>query len=132
MATSKTYNANTFERGNKVLLADEVQAGMIIALSNNKYFYVDDIDKFFINDEIGKLYDEEAKDKDIKPEHTTITFYDEDDNEITDVPGTAKCICFKRVNGKHTSITKEDKRKSREAFKALVRANREYENRSKQ
>lgn len=110
MARQK-YKKGMFEKGKETLIADEVEIGMIIALSKNKYFYIDDIEKFFINDKVGKLYGDNDP---VKPEHTKITFYDEDDNSIIEIPGTECCISFKRVDGKHSSITKEDEEKSRQ------------------
>lgn len=93
------YKKGLFEHGNNVFIANEVVPGMIIALKNNKYFYVDDVDSEFINDEVAELYTDD--DTDILPEHTTITFYDEDENEIRGVLGTELCICFVRGDGKH-------------------------------
>ena len=87
--------------GSSVLMADEVKVGNIIALSNNKYFYVLDIDKEFINDEVSKMYGDCDE---VKPEHTKITFYGEDNKEITDVPGEALCICFRRIRGNYNGL----------------------------
>lgn len=95
----KQYKAGLFESGLKTIIADKVENGMIIALSNNKYFYVDDMDKEFINDEVADLYADDVKESDIKHEHTTITFYDEDGNSIYGVLGTEKCIAFTRIDG---------------------------------
>lgn len=92
------YTKTLFEKGNKVFKANEVEIGNIIALKNNKFFYVDDFDKFFINDKVAKLY---ADDEEPSTEHTKITFYDENENTIENVPGEALCICFKRADGNY-------------------------------
>jgi len=92
------FNKKLFEEGYHVIIADEVKDGMIIALSECRYFYVDDIDKFFINDEVSKIYGDNDT---VKPEHSKITFYNEIDEEITDIPGTAHVIAYGRIKGNH-------------------------------
>lgn len=93
------YNKTLFLKEKGLFKADEVQIGFIIALANGEFFHVDDIDKFFINDKVSKLYKDD--DFNVLPEHTKITFYDEIGNVISDVPGEALCICYGRENGKH-------------------------------
>ena len=95
------FNKNLFEEGNNVLIADEVKQGMIICLSANRYFYVDDIDKEFIDEEASKLYGDFD---DVKPEHSKITFIDEDLEKITDIPGTAFVIAYGRIDGKYSPL----------------------------
>jgi len=95
---STKYSKNLFEKGFSVFLADEVKLDTIICLSKNKYFYVRNFDKEFINDEVAKLYNDNDK---VLPEHTVITFYDEDDNEIYGIPGNAEVIVYDRLDGKH-------------------------------
>lgn len=103
------YNKNLFEQGNNVIIADEVEEGMIICLSKCRYFYVNDIDKEFINDDVSDLYckncDSDNGDS-CPPEHTVITFIDELLNEITNIPGTATVIAYKGIKGKHSGIRK--------------------------
>lgn len=75
----------------KTILANDVQVGMKIKLThsseqrykyfNARYFYVDDIDKEFISEEVSDLYDDDVLEEDIKPEHTKLTFYNEPDND---------------------------------------------------
>jgi len=92
------FREGLFVHGHNVLIADEVDYGMILCLSKNRYFYVAMLEKEFINDEVAKLYQD---DEVVPPQHTSITFYDEDDNEITNVPGTALVIAFTRIDGTH-------------------------------
>ncbi len=96
------YNKKTFCDGNNVLLANEIQQGMILALANKKYFYVDDIDSFFISDEVADLYPDDS-DNEILPEHSKYTFTNENFEEITDIPFDAKIIAFKRIEGTHNN-----------------------------
>lgn len=98
MFKNRIFKKGLFEKGNNCLIADEVECGMIIALKNNKYFYVDDSDKEFLTDEIGDLY---GDDDEVKPEHTIITFYNEEEDSISEVLGTEQVICFKRIDGIH-------------------------------
>lgn len=94
------FNKRLFEKGCKVLIANEVEEDMIIALSNNRYFYVCSIDKHFINNKVANLYHED--DEDIKPEHTMLDFFNENDSEILSIPGTAEVIAYKRIMGNHS------------------------------
>jgi hypothetical protein len=103
------YNKNLFEKGNSAMMASEIRPGMILALKN-QYFYVDDIDQFYIDKDLGEKSENEDEDyiddcyfvKD--PKNCHITFYDEDDREITNVPGTAFIIAYCRIKGKHNPI----------------------------
>lgn len=101
------FRKNTFEEGKNVLIAKEVKEGDILALKSNKYFYVDDIDSFFINNEVAMLYPDDVEDDDIQPHHSTVTFYNEDEDEICNVPGDALIIVFRRVEGSHNRNTDE-------------------------
>ena len=92
------FNKNLFCKGYNVIIANEVKVGMIICLSKNRYFYVDDFDEEYINEEVSKLYDDCDE---VAPEHIKITFYNEDDEEITDIPGTAHVIAYDRIDGNH-------------------------------
>ncbi|MBP6566087.1 MAG: hypothetical protein KA270_02905 [Saprospiraceae bacterium] len=92
------YNNNLFEKQETGLsfVADEIEEYDIILLSKNRFFYVFDLDKEFINDEISELY--EGNDNDILPEHTKIILFDESDKTITDIPGDAPVIIYRRIN----------------------------------
>jgi hypothetical protein len=96
----KKFKESLFEKGNNICLADEVECGDIICLSNNTYFYVFDLDKFFKEDALANIY---ADDDKVAPEHTVITFYNESDDEIYGIPGDAKVIVYKRVNGNYSN-----------------------------
>lgn len=96
------YREKLFLKGNNVLIADEVKEGMIICLSNGGYFYVDDIVKEFISDEVAELYDDDAEN--IAPEHTVIMFIGDGFEEISEIPATAHVIAFSRIEGKHKKV----------------------------
>lgn len=100
----KKFKKSTFEQGHNTILAINVEPGMILALTKNKYFYVDDLEPEFASNEIAKLYEDISDEACIElsinhPEHTVLTFYDEDENEITNIPGDAKVIAFQRIDG---------------------------------
>lgn len=101
---SYQYYEGLFESGYDVLIADGVRVDMFIALTKCRYFYVEDIDKEFISDEVGDLYPYDALDSEILPEHTKLTFYDEAGNAIVEIPGNAPVIAWKRVKGSHLPV----------------------------
>lgn len=90
------YRKELFESGFNTIIASEVQIGMIICLSRNRYFYVDDIGLFFKNGKVAKLYGDSDE---VALEHYTITFYSEDFDSISNIPPTTYVIAFKRIDG---------------------------------
>jgi len=96
------WNKNLFTEGNNTILANDVECGMIISLTKNRYFYVDDMECFFINDDVSNIYND--GDEEIKPEHVILTFYNENEKEIYSIPGDAKVIAFERITGNCDSI----------------------------
>ena len=97
------YNKNLFEQAFNVLIADELETGMIICLSKNRYFYIEDLEKEFINDDVADLYPE--YNKNVLPEHTKITLYDERENFISHIPGNIYVNAFKKIVGTHNLTT---------------------------
>ncbi|MFZ1704395.1 MAG: hypothetical protein WAT79_08605 [Saprospiraceae bacterium] len=92
------YNNNLFEKQETGLsfVANEIEEYDIILLSKGRFFYVFDLDKEFINDEVSELYD--GNDNDILPEHTKIMLFDESYKTITDIPGDTPVIIYRRIN----------------------------------
>jgi len=99
---SRKFRKGMFLESGHAILADEVECDMVIELNNNKFFYVYDISKEFISDEVGELYGENDP---VKPEHLLITFADEYDNMICDVPGNQPILAYMMIQGsKHALI----------------------------
>lgn len=98
----KNYKKGMFEEGKNVFFASQIETDTIIALKNNKYFYVYDVVKEFINEETADLYSDDVKENEIKPEHSLISIYDENGNRIFNIPGETPCILFKRIDGNIT------------------------------
>ena len=97
--TNINYNKKTFLEGNNnTIIADNVEVGMILLMNDGSYFYVDDIDKFFLNKKVALLYDDYDN---VNPKHTIINFYaDSYQKTISDIPGTAKLIAYQNVTTK--------------------------------
>ena len=90
------FKKKLFEKGDNIILAKDVQDGMIISLSNFKLFYVDAID------EVAELYSGEHADE----ETLTLTFYNEKHmfkpskkTFIHSIPYDAYVIAYKQVDG---------------------------------
>jgi hypothetical protein len=87
------YNVKNFTKHEFVCLklkSREVKEGDKILMSNGKLFDVDYIEKEYISDEVGDLYDYTVKEEDIKIEHTKYQFIDEDN-------GGKNGKCFKEI-----------------------------------
>jgi hypothetical protein len=98
----RKFRKGMFLASDHAILADEIEVGMIIELYNNKFFYVYDIDKEFISDEVAELYGENDP---VNPEHSLITFADEYDNMICDVPGDQPILAYMMIKGsKHRCV----------------------------
>lgn len=96
------YTSKKFEVGSNMIRAIDVQCGDIIEMKRHKFFYVMYIDKFFISDEVGDLYDDHTKEDEILPEHTICTFYAECVNnmpDVTGIPGNAMFVVYRQVKG---------------------------------
>lgn len=92
------YKEKYFLQGESMIEANQLQVGDVIALSNDKLFWIDDVDSSFINDEIGKLYDELPLDHEVKPKDSKYTIYSQDgygDREISEIPHNAKFIVYR-------------------------------------
>ena len=75
------YDEKKFSKQSFVCLrlkAREVKEHDKILMSNEKIFDVDYIEKEYISDEVGDLYDDTVTDEEIKPEHTKYQFINED------------------------------------------------------
>lgn len=74
----------------KTILANDVEIGMKIKFTHSqvRYFYVDDITKEFISKEVCKLYPDDVLERDIKPEHTKLTFHDDNFDSSEEIIGT--------------------------------------------
>jgi hypothetical protein len=99
---SRKFRKGMFLESGHAILADEVECNMVIELYNNKFFYVYDISKEFISDEVAELYGENDP---VKPEHSLITFADDYDNMICDVPGDQPILAYMMIKGrKHACV----------------------------
>ena len=93
------YNKKWFPKGPIMIEAHQIEIGDALVLDDEYEFgVIDDIDKEFANNKVSKLYDENTKDEEIKPEHTKYSFYGEGDEfAITDIPYNAKFIVYRIV-----------------------------------
>jgi len=103
----KKYKSKHFQQSDRMVLASEIQEGMLLARKNyGEFFEVDEIEKEFINEEVSKLYSDE--DLEIKPEHSLLTFYDERGNGIFGILGTDSFVCFSRVYGEVSPLEENE------------------------
>jgi hypothetical protein len=103
----KKYKSKHFQQSDRMVLASEIQEGMLLARKNyGEFFEVDEIEKEFINEEVSKLYSDE--DLEIKPEHSLLTFYDERGNGIFGILGTDSFVCFSRVYGEDSPLEENE------------------------
>lgn len=96
---AKNFKTKMFEEGFNCPIADNIQPYDVILLANGKCFFVDDVDKSFVNDEIADLYDEECSSEEILPEHTLVSIYDINNEGIVNIPGNQPCIILRRIEG---------------------------------
>lgn len=88
-----------------ILKAEEVELGDKIILSNGTIFNVDNIDSFFINDDVAEEY-EDVFEKDIKPEHSKYEFIDENNGgkngkSYNEIPYNAEFTVLRRKEGEN-------------------------------
>lgn len=91
MSAVKYRKGKFCDAGSTNCVANDLEPNSIVALSNCKYFYVDDVDKEFINDKVADSYGDYD---DVLAKHTKITIYDELDNSISDIPGDTPCLIY--------------------------------------
>lgn len=105
------FKKTTFEADSNMIIAAELQSGMIVRLANNKYFYVDDIDIEFNEDKYSDTYtDQQLYADDFHPEHYKVTLYDEWENEISGIPGNYLVSAFVKLPGIWTPTDRQPKK----------------------
>ena len=95
------YTPEMSEKGENLIRAFDIEVGDAIMLGDD-LFWIDDIDSFFINDEISKLYEDD--DESIECGHSKHTFYDNKENEICEIPDEALFHVWRKVEGNLSNI----------------------------
>lgn len=93
----KQKNFQYTSNGNH-LPVSKIKVGDILLKKNGSLFWIDDIEYFYVNDEVGELHKQ-------KPKHIKYTFHggksDSDiHNEITEIPHDAKFYVFRHYSRK--------------------------------